>query len=666
MSKYNNGAGGNGGGHAKENGHPKDNVFDLDSAIYASDEFRMHEFKVKRCPRARPHDWTQCPFAHPGEKARRRDPRRYKYSGTACPEFRKSGCCRRGDACPFAHGVFECWLHPSRYRTQLCTDGNACRRRVCFFAHVESELRHPEDDPAVAQKQVQAELAAEVQTLQQQHLTQALQALLLQTTNSLHNNPSDRQSNSGHVLSADLLKQSPVTTPMGGVGANHALPNSVDHGNPATALQLALLQQLQQSGGDKTGATAGQVQSAFEGMGLTQTDPQSNRSGGGGVPLTDVYSAFNQLQQLMSDSSTTAATVTSSPQSNGVNDGVTNAANGAAILTQMMTGNGSTTPPPTSVGEVQNNSLLLSSLLSQNATKMSMANGNGNSVRHSIDNSYLHSLNAADTNAAAAAAAAMAAANQYSSAGFPAVLQNGTLLQNGNSMLTAQDMNIPTSMSTVVPVSGPPNMPMDSMYSMESIQLLLQNPAFSSNLSQLFQMNPGLLQQLTNNPNDSANHGRHSIDNAYLGQLNTDINHFVNNGGVKNGTESQMVGNGIAPSQQEALMMASDLFSQQNGSTNGYSNNLTVSEALIQGLNALKMQIEGTPPLSAAPFTVQATIPNDNGQGSASHLSVLSSNNSSSENAYQASSDTSGDAGNFDPVNSTNIATADPQVESSD
>ena len=45
--------------------------------------------QVKRCPRARPHDWTLCPFAHPGEKAKRRDPRRYKYTGTACPDFRK-------------------------------------------------------------------------------------------------------------------------------------------------------------------------------------------------------------------------------------------------------------------------------------------------------------------------------------------------------------------------------------------------------------------------------------------------------------------------------------------------------------------------------------------------------------------------------------------------
>lgn len=35
-------------------------------------------------------DWTQCPFAHPSEKAKRRDPRRYEYSGTACPDFRKA------------------------------------------------------------------------------------------------------------------------------------------------------------------------------------------------------------------------------------------------------------------------------------------------------------------------------------------------------------------------------------------------------------------------------------------------------------------------------------------------------------------------------------------------------------------------------------------------
>ncbi|KAH6783842.1 Zinc finger C-x8-C-x5-C-x3-H type family protein [Perilla frutescens var. hirtella] len=114
--------------------------FDVPVDAYSCDNFRMFEFKVKRCARARSHDWTECPFAHPGEKARRRDPRKYHYSGSACPDFRK-GACRRGDACEYAHGVFECWLHPARYRTQPCKDGTHCRRRICFFAHTPEQLR---------------------------------------------------------------------------------------------------------------------------------------------------------------------------------------------------------------------------------------------------------------------------------------------------------------------------------------------------------------------------------------------------------------------------------------------------------------------------------------------------------------------------------------------
>ncbi|KAI3694400.1 hypothetical protein L1987_77365 [Smallanthus sonchifolius] len=114
--------------------------FDITSEAFACDSFRMYEFKVSKCARARSHDWTDCPYAHPGEKARRRDPRKYSYSGTACPEFRK-GNCKKGDGCEFSHGVFECWLHPHRYRTQPCKDGVNCRRRVCFFAHTPDQLR---------------------------------------------------------------------------------------------------------------------------------------------------------------------------------------------------------------------------------------------------------------------------------------------------------------------------------------------------------------------------------------------------------------------------------------------------------------------------------------------------------------------------------------------
>lgn len=113
---------------------------DIKNGIYSTDEFRMYTFKVKPCSRAYSHDWTECPFVHPGENARRRDPRKYHYSCVPCPEFRK-GTCRQGDACEYAHGIFECWLHPAQYRTRLCKDETGCTRRVCFFAHKIEELR---------------------------------------------------------------------------------------------------------------------------------------------------------------------------------------------------------------------------------------------------------------------------------------------------------------------------------------------------------------------------------------------------------------------------------------------------------------------------------------------------------------------------------------------
>ncbi|XP_044489790.1 zinc finger CCCH domain-containing protein 30-like [Mangifera indica] len=113
---------------------------DIKNSIYSTDEFRMFSFKIRPCSRAYSHDWTECPFVHPGENARRRDPRKFHYSCVPCPDFRK-GSCRRGDMCEYAHGVFECWLHPAQYRTRLCKDGTSCNRRVCFFAHTAEELR---------------------------------------------------------------------------------------------------------------------------------------------------------------------------------------------------------------------------------------------------------------------------------------------------------------------------------------------------------------------------------------------------------------------------------------------------------------------------------------------------------------------------------------------
>ena len=57
------------------------------------------------------------------------------YLRPAAPHLVQEGCCAFGDHCPYAHNVFEYWLHPTRYRTQLCNDGSNCKRKICFFAH---------------------------------------------------------------------------------------------------------------------------------------------------------------------------------------------------------------------------------------------------------------------------------------------------------------------------------------------------------------------------------------------------------------------------------------------------------------------------------------------------------------------------------------------------
>ena len=123
-----------------------------------------------RCSKRYVHDWRTCPYAHPTENARRRDPREFRYYAVPCPEYKK-GICLLGDACPYSHGVYECWLHPSKYCTQLCKDGEACRRPVCFFAHSPQDLRQadtqfdplPEDLERAEAFRMQQQAAAKMQ-----------------------------------------------------------------------------------------------------------------------------------------------------------------------------------------------------------------------------------------------------------------------------------------------------------------------------------------------------------------------------------------------------------------------------------------------------------------------------------------------------------------------
>ncbi|PSC69922.1 Zn-finger CCCH type [Micractinium conductrix] len=131
-------------------GSPQEDGDDAQSPLFQSDDFRLWCMKVIPCTKRFVHDWTICPFAHAGEKAVRRDPRLHNYTGIACPDMKKTGACIRGEKCPYAHNVFEYWLHPTRYRTQLCNDGPTCRRGICFFAHSLEELRVPACKPYVS------------------------------------------------------------------------------------------------------------------------------------------------------------------------------------------------------------------------------------------------------------------------------------------------------------------------------------------------------------------------------------------------------------------------------------------------------------------------------------------------------------------------------------
>ncbi|PIA42874.1 hypothetical protein AQUCO_02000374v1 [Aquilegia coerulea] len=174
--------------------NPLYDEFNISVYDFKCDDFYMYEFKVRRCGLNRSHDWTECPFAHPGEKAQRRDPKKFYYSGDPCPDFR-GGICKKGNACEYAHGVFECWLHPARYRTQWCKDGTSCCRSVCFFAHTYQQLRLTAASPSICKD------------LLSQHSSKSPKgcSLLFSTTSSTLTSPALSSSSNASLVDDMLL-----------------------------------------------------------------------------------------------------------------------------------------------------------------------------------------------------------------------------------------------------------------------------------------------------------------------------------------------------------------------------------------------------------------------------------------------------------------------------
>lgn len=72
------------------------------------DDFMIWVWKIEMCKRTDQHDRKECPYAHPGELARRRHPSIYQ--ALPCPEARAVSGLLRGcspTACPLS----PVWLH---------------------------------------------------------------------------------------------------------------------------------------------------------------------------------------------------------------------------------------------------------------------------------------------------------------------------------------------------------------------------------------------------------------------------------------------------------------------------------------------------------------------------------------------------------------------------
>ncbi|XP_077940165.1 putative E3 ubiquitin-protein ligase UNKL isoform X1 [Gasterosteus aculeatus] len=87
-----------------------------------------------------------CPHYH-NSRDRRRNPRKFKYRSTPCPnvkhgdEWGEPSKCESGDCCQYCHSRTEQQFHPEIYKSTKCNDmrqtGYCPRGPFCAFAHVE-------------------------------------------------------------------------------------------------------------------------------------------------------------------------------------------------------------------------------------------------------------------------------------------------------------------------------------------------------------------------------------------------------------------------------------------------------------------------------------------------------------------------------------------------
>ncbi|XP_041085454.1 putative E3 ubiquitin-protein ligase UNKL [Polyodon spathula] len=110
--------------------------------------FVLANYKTEQCtkpPRLCRQGYA-CPHYH-NSRDRRRNPRKFKYRSTPCPnvkhgdEWGEPSKCDSGDQCQYCHSRTEQQFHPEIYKSTKCNDmrqtGYCPRGPFCAFAHVE-------------------------------------------------------------------------------------------------------------------------------------------------------------------------------------------------------------------------------------------------------------------------------------------------------------------------------------------------------------------------------------------------------------------------------------------------------------------------------------------------------------------------------------------------
>lgn len=481
---------------------------------------------------------------------------------------------------------------------------------MCFFAHCETELRRPEDDPVAAERQVQAELAAEVQVLQQQHLAQALQTIV-DASGMGNGNGAMHPVSQPPGLALELLKQltnSPAAS-MAGTRESGSAGNS-------TNTLMALLQQL---GNAQPQSLQGQAQPQPQQQ--SQPQPQSQTQSQTQAQPQQASQQPSQSSQPIKQQPSTS--VEQPPTSKAAQDanvpagqeslhmalkqvleqqqGVANPATNGVPQASVAMSYPSTQPPVNMQRGYQFDTSqllqldpnILGSLLEQSTA--ARARATPVSTRHSIDNSFL-------------AAKILGMSGQMESEGagqgtmMPVQVSQPSAPQ---SQAIANGMNLPHSQPDVRQIMAANGLQaghyMNGEVGLQQLNGTVHGIPLDQNSglsSQFLQLDPALLNSLAMRARQAGPASR-MVDNNFLARMSN-----VDMSGIVNGVVAQpdaagnpMVAPGV-PVQNPSDVQASLLQGVQNGAL------ASQMQALLQGLNLEGIKSE--PPQQQQPVQYPA------------------------------------------------------------